>query len=399
MSCSSACATCRRTRSSSRPGFFVDGNGRAFVPREAARLVAAASAAPVYGPFSTHVGTGIVGGRTTSFDAIGQRRRRDRLALLEGAAPASLALPAVMPTALHVDWRQLRRWGIDPQTLPADAVVQFRTPSFWESYGRWVLFGRRGRAAAGRIHRRADGRAPAPAAHGGRARPERAAHEPGRSRGRTVDVGAGRRYASAAGARTLTERADGGPCALSTSPARSSASTRPTATGWRRHSRRARVRRDFDVEYRVVGTDGTLRWQSARGRADHGQGQRLLGVVSDITQRKQAEAEAAQAHAALQHMTRVTLLGQLSASIAHQLNQPLASILGNAEAAQKLLQREPVDVAELRDICADIVAEDHRAAEVIRRLGALFRRRRRRSRRSTSTSSCATRSSSRARTC
>jgi len=70
----------------------------------------------------------------------------------------------------------------------------------------------------------------------------------------------------------------------------------------------------------------------------------------------------------------VALLGQLSASIAHQLNQPLASILSNAEAAQKMLQRVPVDLAELRDICADIVAEDQRAAEVIRRLGALFRR-------------------------
>ena len=73
-------------------------------------------------------------------------------------------------------------------------------------------------------------------------------------------------------------------------------------------------------------------------------------------------------------MTRVSLLGQLSASIAHQLNQPLASILGNAEAAQKMLEREPVDVPELREICADIVAEDHRAAQVIRRLGVLFKR-------------------------
>ena len=72
--------------------------------------------------------------------------------------------------------------------------------------------------------------------------------------------------------------------------------------------------------------------------------------------------QAEQDRAALQHMTRVSLLGQLSASIAHQLNQPLASILGNAEAAQKMLEREPVDLPELREICNDIVAEDHRAA-------------------------------------
>ncbi len=101
---------------------------------------------------------------------------------------------------------------------------------------------------------------------------------------------------------------------------------------------------------------------------------RLLGVTIDITQRKRAAVQAEQDRAALNHMTRVSLLGQLSASIAHQLNQPLASILGNAEAAQKMLEREPVDLAELREICADIVAEDHRAAEVIRRLGVLFKR-------------------------
>ena len=113
---------------------------------------------------------------------------------------------------------------------------------------------------------------------------------------------------------------------------------------------------------------------AARGRAAQGDGQHLLGVALDITPRKRAEAQADEDRAALRHMTRVSLLGQLSASIAHQLNQPLASILSNAEAAQKMLQRDPVDLAELREICDDIVAEDHRAAEVIRRLGALFKR-------------------------
>src|SRR5207342_427938 len=77
---------------------------------------------------------------------------------------------------------------------------------------------------------------------------------------------------------------------------------------------------------------------------------------------------------ALRHMTRVSLLGQLSASIAHQLNQPLASILSNAEAARKMLRRDDVDLAELRAICDDIVSEDNRAAQVIRRLGALYKR-------------------------
>jgi C4-dicarboxylate-specific signal transduction histidine kinase len=131
---------------------------------------------------------------------------------------------------------------------------------------------------------------------------------------------------------------------------------------------------ELDIEYRVTGADGEVRWHSARGRAERGHDRQMLGVVMDITPRKRAEIQAELDHAALRHMTRVSLLGQLSASIAHQLNQPLAAILGNAEAAQAMLGREPVDMLELREICNDIVAEDHRAAEVIRRLGALFKR-------------------------
>ena len=357
------------------PGFFVDGSGRAFLPREAVRLVAAASAAPVYATFSTLVGTGIVGGRTTGFDAIGHRGAEIVLALLEGTAPASLALPAVMPTALHVDWRQLGRWGIDPQTLPGDAVVHFRTPSFWETYGRWVLVVgvvvllQAGFIAALLVERRRR-RSAAAALLQSEQHMSLAARAAGLSMW-VLDFGHRRKE--------LREDAPA-PAAAAPVALFDFAGTLEHILAPDRDRVEEVIRgalasgQDFDVEYRIVAADGTLHWQSARGRADPGQGQRLLGVVSDITQRKQAEAGAAQAHAALQHMTRVALLGQLSASIAHQLNQPLASILGNAEAAQKMLQRAPVDLAELRDICADIVAEDQRAAEVIRRLGALFRR-------------------------
>jgi C4-dicarboxylate-specific signal transduction histidine kinase len=100
----------------------------------------------------------------------------------------------------------------------------------------------------------------------------------------------------------------------------------------------------------------------------------LLGVAVDITERKLAELRAVEDRNALRHMTRVSMLGQLSASIAHQLNQPLAAILGNAEAARKMLAKKRVDLAEFREICDDIVADDNRAAEVIRHLGALYKR-------------------------
>lgn len=357
------------------PGFFVDGTGRSFLPLEAVRLIAEASAAPVYGSFSTFVGTGIVGGRMTGFDAMAHRAAETVLELLDGGSPALLKLPAAMPTRLYVDWRQLQRWGIDPGTLPADAIVQFRTPSFWESYRYWVLVAggvvllQAGFIAALLIERRRR-RGTAAALQQSEQHMGLAARAAGLSVWVLED--GGRRDGLRSEAPAPAAAAPGAPVDFAGTLERIHAPDRERVEKVIRGALASGE--DFDVEYRVAGTDGTLRWQSARGRADHGPVKRLIGVVSDITQRKKSETEAAQDHAELLHMTRVALLGQLSASIAHQLNQPLASILGNAEAAQKMLQRTPVDLAELRDICADIVSEDQRAAEVIRRLGALFRR-------------------------
>ena len=88
----------------------------------------------------------------------------------------------------------------------------------------------------------------------------------------------------------------------------------------------------------------------------------------DITKRKQAELEAACHRNEMAHLSRVTMLGELSGSIAHELTQPLSAILSNAQAAQRILARGDVDVAELRQILDEVVSEDKRAGEVIRRL-------------------------------
>ena len=116
------------------PGYFEDGVGHLFSPREAARLMAAAAAAPVYGPFDTFIGTGIVGGSMPNFATMGRLAGRlvnDRLA---GGAPAAPRLPEMMPKAVNVDWRQIRRWDIDPSAIPNDAIVRFKTPTFLEQH-------------------------------------------------------------------------------------------------------------------------------------------------------------------------------------------------------------------------------------------------------------------------
>lgn len=357
------------------PGFFRDGTGREFTPREAGRMIAAASSAPVYTIFSSFLGTGIVGGRMANYDEMGRIGARTALALIDGTPPAAMKLPATTPTPLQVDWRQLQRWGISPQAVPAGAIVHFREPTLWQAYRNQVLIGgavmllqaglivallferrRRRRTVAALARSEQHMRLAARAASLSTWVLEDDTAEPtGRERGASkVDVATGR----------LVDFRE--------NLAQIAPQDRPGVDAALRDALDSNG--EFEIEYRIAAPDGGWRWHAARGRADSGQAPRLFGVAIDITERKLAEIQAEQDRAALYHMTRVSLLGQLSASIAHQLNQPLASILGNAEAAQKMLEREPVDVPELREICADIVAEDHRAAQVIRRLGVLFKR-------------------------
>jgi C4-dicarboxylate-specific signal transduction histidine kinase len=101
---------------------------------------------------------------------------------------------------------------------------------------------------------------------------------------------------------------------------------------------------------------------------------RLRSVMVDITDRKQAELEAQQQQQLLTHVTRVATLGELSGALAHELSQPLTSILSNAQAAQRLLARDAVDLAEVREILRDIVDDDRRAGAIIHRLRTLLRK-------------------------
>ena len=357
------------------PGFFRDGSGREFVPREAVQLIATSSSVPVYGPFSTLIGTGIVGGRMASYDAMGRLGAQTVIALLDGASPVSLKLPAAMPAPLQVDWRQLQRWGISPQAVPVDAIVHFKEPTLWEAYRRQVITAgvvmllQAGLIVALLLERRRRRRIAAALARSEqhmRLAAHAASLSPWVLEGSASPTGSTESVSPKTyhGSKPLLDFRE--------TLAQVHPQDRDVVDAALREA--LATQEEFEVEYRLEAPDGEWRWQSARGRADHGQAPRLLGVATDITQRKRAEVQAEQDRAALSHMTRVSLLGQLSASIAHQLNQPLASILGNAEAAQKMLEREPVDLPELREICADIVTEDHRAAQVIRRLGVLFKR-------------------------
>ena len=128
---------------------------------------------------------------------------------------------------------------------------------------------------------------------------------------------------------------------------------------------------EYRSEYRVLLPDGQVRWIAGRGHVEfNGEGQpaRMRGASLDITKRKQAEDQAARQRNEMAHLSRVTTLGELSGSLAHELNLPLSAILCNAQAAQRLLAHGDADLSEVREILSDIVSEDKHAGEVIRRL-------------------------------
>jgi C4-dicarboxylate-specific signal transduction histidine kinase len=103
-------------------------------------------------------------------------------------------------------------------------------------------------------------------------------------------------------------------------------------------------------------------------------GMAILASIIDITARRRIEAETAQQRSELTHLSRVAMLGELSGSLAHELNQPLTAILSNAQAAQRILGRGTGNLDEIREILKDIVEDDRRAGEVIKRLRTLFRK-------------------------
>jgi signal transduction histidine kinase len=101
----------------------------------------------------------------------------------------------------------------------------------------------------------------------------------------------------------------------------------------------------------------------------------ILALVVQSRRRRFAEREAQRRREELAHMTRVATMGELTASLAHEINQPLAAILSNAQAALRLLAAgEAPTSEEMREILADIAADDQRAGEVIRRMRALLRK-------------------------
>jgi signal transduction histidine kinase len=233
------------------PGYYVDGAGALSNPRDAAARLARASAAPVYGPIDTFIGTGVVGGRMPSFEAVGRQAGMIVAKLLAGVPPALIERPALAPTALHVDWRQVKRFGIDAAAIPADAIVHYREPTFWE-------------------------------------------------------------------------------------------------------------------QYRLVAIVATAIILLQAGL--------ISALLVERRRRRTAEVTAQKHRVELAHASRLAVAGELTASIAHEINQPLGAVQTSADAADLLLQSDDDCRDDLRRIVTRIRRDSVRASDVIRRLRTLLAR-------------------------
>ncbi len=131
----------------------------------------------------------------------------------------------------------------------------------------------------------------------------------------------------------------------------------------------------LDFVGRLVLLDGGLRHVHVFGhRLDDGDRAEVVGAIQDITDETEAQESLQQAQAALAHVTRVATLGELTASIAHEVNQPLAAIVTNGEAGLRWLDRAIPDIDEVRAALRRVVSDGKRAGAVVQRVRALVRK-------------------------
>jgi PAS domain S-box-containing protein len=141
--------------------------------------------------------------------------------------------------------------------------------------------------------------------------------------------------------------------------------------------RAIREKSEYQVEFRILLPDGTVKYVHAVGHPVFnaaGDLVEFVGSSMDITERKRAEEALRRAQADLAHINRVSMMGELAASLAHEIKQPIAAALTNAKTCVRWLRRDVPDVAEGCEAALRMITDATRAAEVIDRVRSLYRR-------------------------
>ena len=357
---------------------FRDGAGQSFVPVEVANRLANLSPAPVYSPYIDQIGRGLIGGSSETFKAMGSAGADIVLEILGGKDPATIPPRTNPETGYRVDYKAMQRWNLNERNLPADTVLLHKDPGIWDQHRDLVLaalvvFLLQAAFAAALLMQRHR-----------RRRAElllKESEERMTFTAASANIGLWQFNPESSElwatehCRALFGFGHDVPLTRETFLKAVHPEDRDTAISSLRNASGAGQAAVQDV--RIVLPDEQVRWVRVRARshsADGSTASQLSGIFVDITDQKTAESEAALQRQEVAHLMRVSVLGELSGAIAHEINQPLTAILSNAQAALHLLAQDSPDIAEVRDALQDIVQEDNRAGAVIERLRALLKK-------------------------
>ena len=136
-----------------------------------------------------------------------------------------------------------------------------------------------------------------------------------------------------------------------------------------------REKSEFELEYRIIRPNGSIRYHQSVGRPlERGNGElEFIGMVVDVTERTQAEKALQEIQTELAHVSRMTAMGEMAASIAHEINQPLGAIVNNGNFSLQLVGKPGVKKKQ-REVLRDIVSDASRASDIISRVRALTKR-------------------------
>jgi PAS domain S-box-containing protein len=341
-----------------------DAAGIPYESASALRAIRATTSAPIFGYSEHQLGDGVVGGRLAPMPRVGDVGAEVAARILGGQSPADIAPSYLTLAAPTYDWRELKRWNIPESSLPSGATILFREPGLWETHRSAVLL------TVGFLVLQT-------ALIAGLLTARRRARDTDASLSLAADaakIGLWRRdprsgdFVVNARWRRIFGFPQSGRLSADEVLGQIPAEDREKVLS--AIDLAARAGREFSLEHRVAHPDGSVRWVATHGRLEpgrNGHAPGTRGATLDITERREASAMAALQRQELAHLSRVSSLGVLSGALAHELNQPLGIILSNAQAAEFLLEAEAPDLIELRAILSDIVREDRRAGDVIKR--------------------------------
>lgn len=358
--------------------FTVDAEGVPHAQGQVLEAIREVATTPIFGFGDYEMGRGIVGGPLNPTAALGRRAAGVAVRILKGEKPGDINTPAMGFGVPVYDWRELRRWAISEARLPPGSNVEFRPPTVWERY-RWPLI----LIAAALIVQSLL------IAYGvvQSLRRRRAERSLAKSEERMTFTAASANLGlwqfnqetnelwATEHCRTMLGLASDARLTCDAFLAPIHPEDRDIAFSVLREATNSSQPAVDDI--RVVLPDDQIRWIRIRARShldDRRATNQLSGIIIDITELRSAETETALQKQEVAHLMRVSVLGELSGAIAHEVSQPLTAILSNAQTALYVLTQKSPNLAEVRDAIQDIVHEDNRASEVIRRLRNLLKK-------------------------